>query len=430
MTCWLERIGVWVRGLTGWPAACLRCRRGACLGFGLRAPGLFPGAAGGFRRCCPAAGGRRQQSPPVARGYCRLGLRLWPVFLGLALDRLRLHGGSVRASLAAALRHPAPPPGLRSIPALPARWRFTSGRTARPGFWFLPCFTPPANGCAAIASPVFLGICRPIAGAPNWRFYKVFGDWGLWPFFPDGSSGRQPGGFQPSRLQAAAGHDRDYFCVCGRSARSGWRHIPRLRALCLVAARATGCSAEPEICPPPSRAQLAAAFGSFERSGPVTHIIWPEAAPPFLLDRSAVALDEIALLTGDNPRLITGAVRAERPRWTDPPFYNSLYHLRAGRQARCRSTTNSIWCRSANMCPSPALLNRIGITKLTEGQTGFPPAMARISISSRRARCHAADLLRDYFSRRGDGRPAARLAGQCHRRFLVRALGRALCSIF
>ena len=44
-----------------------------------------------------------------------------------------------------------------------------------------------------------------------------------------------------------------------------------------------------------------------QRPGPVTHIIWPEAAPPFLLDRSAVAQEEIAALTRGGKSLITGA---------------------------------------------------------------------------------------------------------------------------
>ena len=40
-----------------------------------------------------------------------------------------------------------------------------------------------------------------------------------------------------------------------------------------------------------------------------THIIWPEAAPPFVLDRVPQALAEIAALTGDSRVLMTGQVR-------------------------------------------------------------------------------------------------------------------------
>lgn len=40
-----------------------------------------------------------------------------------------------------------------------------------------------------------------------------------------------------------------------------------------------------------------------------THIVWPEAAPPFLLEGNAYALADIAALTGDSRVLMTGQVR-------------------------------------------------------------------------------------------------------------------------
>jgi apolipoprotein N-acyltransferase len=62
-----------------------------------------------------------------------------------------------------------------------------------------------------------------------------------------------------------------------------------------------------------------------------THIIWPEAAPPFLLTRAPEALDEIALLTGRNRVLMTGALRALR---SDDHinYYNSFYVFGHGGQ--------------------------------------------------------------------------------------------------
>ncbi len=62
-----------------------------------------------------------------------------------------------------------------------------------------------------------------------------------------------------------------------------------------------------------------------------TTIIWPEAAPPFVLTRSAEALDEIALLTGRDRTLMTGALRALR---TDDRvrYYNSFYVFGHGGQ--------------------------------------------------------------------------------------------------
>ncbi len=62
-----------------------------------------------------------------------------------------------------------------------------------------------------------------------------------------------------------------------------------------------------------------------------THIIWPEAAPPFLLTRSPQALDEIALLTGRDKVLMTGALRALRT-GNRLNYYNSFYVFGHGGQ--------------------------------------------------------------------------------------------------
>jgi apolipoprotein N-acyltransferase len=72
---------------------------------------------------------------------------------------------------------------------------------------------------------------------------------------------------------------------------------------------------------------------SLAKNGPPpTHIIWPEAAPPFLLMRSASALDDIALLTADHRVLMTGAVRIEeKPDGKIVP-YNSFFIFAHGGQ--------------------------------------------------------------------------------------------------
>ncbi|HWA91524.1 MAG TPA: apolipoprotein N-acyltransferase [Rhizomicrobium sp.] len=64
---------------------------------------------------------------------------------------------------------------------------------------------------------------------------------------------------------------------------------------------------------------------------PPTHIVWPEAAPPFVLTRSAVALDEIAVLTGRDKVLMTGALRALR-KDDGVRYYNSFYVFGHGGQ--------------------------------------------------------------------------------------------------
>lgn len=62
-----------------------------------------------------------------------------------------------------------------------------------------------------------------------------------------------------------------------------------------------------------------------------THIIWPEAAPPFLLTRAPEALDDIALLTGQDHVLMTGALRALR-RDDHIDYFNSFYVFGHGGQ--------------------------------------------------------------------------------------------------
>ena len=103
--------------------------------------------------------------------------------------------------------------------------------------------------------------------------------------------------------------------------------------------------------------------------GKVTHIVWPEAAPPFLLDRSAVALGEIAELTQGGRSLITGSARAARDRDT-VSFYNSLYIFGPGGRPEAIYDKFHL-VPFGEYVPFADLLGRIGISKLTEGQGGF-----------------------------------------------------------
>jgi len=65
---------------------------------------------------------------------------------------------------------------------------------------------------------------------------------------------------------------------------------------------------------------------SLAKNGPApTHIIWPEAAPPFLLAREGQALDDVAILTGTNRVLLTGALRVEVSPGREPTFFNSFF---------------------------------------------------------------------------------------------------------
>lgn len=106
-----------------------------------------------------------------------------------------------------------------------------------------------------------------------------------------------------------------------------------------------------------------------EPPGQVTHIIWPEAAPSFLLDRSPPALDEIRLLTQNGRSLITGAARASGS-GDAISFYNSLYIFGPGGKLEAIYDKFHL-VPFGEYVPFANLLSRIGITKLTEGQSGF-----------------------------------------------------------
>ena len=111
-----------------------------------------------------------------------------------------------------------------------------------------------------------------------------------------------------------------------------------------------------------------------------THIIWPEAAaiPPWPADgplqpfesiflfNSPEAIGQIARLTGDGRVLLTGYVR-DRCRWSAVQF---LRHVSAPTPNCWRATTNFISRRSANICPSSAVLRAIGLTEIA-ADTGF-----------------------------------------------------------
>jgi apolipoprotein N-acyltransferase len=104
------------------------------------------------------------------------------------------------------------------------------------------------------------------------------------------------------------------------------------------------------------------------KPGQVTHIIWPEAAPPFLLERSPVALDEIARLTAGGQSLITGSARAERSA-DKISFYNALYIFGPGGKVAVYDKFHLV--PFGEYVPFAETLAHLGISKLTEGQEGF-----------------------------------------------------------
>jgi apolipoprotein N-acyltransferase len=93
-----------------------------------------------------------------------------------------------------------------------------------------------------------------------------------------------------------------------------------------------------------------------------THIIWPEAAPPFLLARAPEALDEITLLTGRNRVLMTGALRAQR-KDGHIDYYNSFYVFGHGGQLVGVYDKFHL-VPFGEYLPFEAFLTRLGLTKI------------------------------------------------------------------
>ena len=100
-----------------------------------------------------------------------------------------------------------------------------------------------------------------------------------------------------------------------------------------------------------------------------TILIWPEAAPPFFLSHEPVAMEEIARLTRDK-LLLTGAERFDRDADGAIHFYNSLMGF--GRNGRLLFIYDKFHLVPfGEYVPFASTLNRIGITKLTQGEQGF-----------------------------------------------------------
>lgn len=101
-----------------------------------------------------------------------------------------------------------------------------------------------------------------------------------------------------------------------------------------------------------------------------THIIWPEAAPPFLLARTPWALDDVVRLTADGTVLMTGAARAVREAHGRPHFYNSFFIF--GRGGKLLDVYDKFHLVPfGEYLPLPGLLNALGLSKLVNMPGSF-----------------------------------------------------------
>lgn len=101
-----------------------------------------------------------------------------------------------------------------------------------------------------------------------------------------------------------------------------------------------------------------------------THIIWPEAAPPFLVTASPEALQQVAALTPDDHVLMTGTVRVQPNAQGGYAYFNSFFIFSRG--ARLIGTYDkSHLVPFGEYLPLPRLLHAFGLNKLVEMPDGF-----------------------------------------------------------
>jgi apolipoprotein N-acyltransferase len=105
-----------------------------------------------------------------------------------------------------------------------------------------------------------------------------------------------------------------------------------------------------------------------------THIIWPEAAPPFLLARVPWALGDVAALTSGNTVLMTGAARAEEGQNGKPILHNSFYIFAKGQLLATYDKFHLV--PFGEYVPFPATLHTLGIDKLVNQPGSFESGAA------------------------------------------------------
>ncbi len=109
-----------------------------------------------------------------------------------------------------------------------------------------------------------------------------------------------------------------------------------------------------------------------EQPGDPTVIIWPEAAPPFLLDEQPLALDQITLMTANKQGLITGAIRREFDSHDHASFSNSLFVF--GKAGTLLGTYDKFHLVPfGEYLPFEKTLGRFGLSKLTGIEGSFIP---------------------------------------------------------
>jgi apolipoprotein N-acyltransferase len=110
---------------------------------------------------------------------------------------------------------------------------------------------------------------------------------------------------------------------------------------------------------------------SRKKSGPApTHIIWPEAAPPFFLARTPWAMEDVAHLDAGKTVLMTGAERVVLGENRTLRFYNSFFIF--GPKGNLRAAYDKFHLVPfGEYLPMAGLLHSLGLSKLVDMPGSF-----------------------------------------------------------
>ena len=107
----------------------------------------------------------------------------------------------------------------------------------------------------------------------------------------------------------------------------------------------------------------------------VTHVIWPESALPYILNREPLRLAEIGALLGEDRTLLTGSVRIDSDGQTgERLFYNSLHVVKvsgAGQTDLLSTYDKTHLVPFGEYLPAADLLEAIGLKQLAFGDGGY-----------------------------------------------------------
>jgi apolipoprotein N-acyltransferase len=103
---------------------------------------------------------------------------------------------------------------------------------------------------------------------------------------------------------------------------------------------------------------------------PITHVIWPEAAPPiWWIAREPAALADIASLIGNDRILLTGVTRLDLS-GAEPRYYNSFYAFGPG--ARVLASYDKFHLVPfGEYLPFEATLKALGVSQIAGGSSSF-----------------------------------------------------------